>query len=288
MKKLLIIFSLLYCGTLANAQITYEHSYIPPDPLGDFVRIVHFSSHGYKYVNMNQNTSGGYINLYNLNHSLYKTINIPSLPAGQMQVYYISDSLFNTNGSNIEYLVSDIDNGQIGHVMIFDDLGNTLFSKDSVCMGGLSPWWPYTEPIFYTPNGFKMILISYVVSTENDSELVYNLPGALPCEECVNGNTKAYGNYSGYGQLNNSGFLLNAYPNPAKNSVTIKYELPAGINKGDLVFYDLHGREVKTFTVDRTFNSLLVSTADLAAGTYFYVLRAGNNYVGSKKMVIIK
>ncbi len=200
-------------------------------------------------------------------------------------MYYISDSLFNTNPANIEYLVEGFGYDG-GHVRIFDDMGNTLFSRDTVYLNPYDGQLPNTEPIFYTPNGYKMVFQQSLFSGYDTTSYVYSLPGALPCGECANGNeiTTASPNT----QQNNSGGLMNAYPNPAKNSTTIKYELPHGINQGDIVFYDLKGNEVKTFTVDRTFDSLLVSTADLAAGTYFYILRAGGNYVGSKKVVIIK
>lgn len=287
MKKLLFILSLLFCVAGTKAQITYEHTYNTNSIDNGQPRIVHFSSQGYKYAVVNAGTTTGTINIYNLNHSLYKTMTIPTMPpsASNLFVYYISDSLFNTNPANIEYLVTEADANGTGYVRIFDDIGNTLFSKDSVYLNPYLLQLPYTEPIFYTPNGYKMILQQNDPSFTDTAAYVYSLPGALPCNECANGvviTTAAPNEQQG------NGSLLNAYPNPAKNSTTIKYELPYGINQGDIIFYDLQGRQVKTFTVDRTFDSLLVSTADLAAGTYFYVLRAGGNYVGSKKMVIIK
>ena len=250
--------------------------------------IVHFSSPslGYKYASCKQvGHNSGVINLYNLNHSLYKSITIPPLPhninGSNAYVFYISDSLFNVNTANIEYLVDYQDTDFVSHIYVFDDTGNTIFSKDSA-VAQLSWPDPYREFVFYTPNGYKMILFQ---STNNNATYVYNLPGALPCSECSNGNLVSS---VAPGLRINNGSLMDAYPNPAKNSTTINYELPDGINQGALVFYDLQGKEIKTFTVDRTFNSILVSTADLSAGTYLYVLRAGDNYVGSKKMVIIK
>jgi hypothetical protein len=290
MKKLLIIFSLLFCVAGAKAQIIAEHTYSRGAISYQDLHIVHFSSQGYKYAIVNSIDSGGYINLYNLNHSLYKSFAIPTMPhsAGNgrsISVEYISDSLFNTNPTNIEYFAEDIDINGIYHVRVFDDIGNTVFSKDSVTYAEILVPFPYVEWIFYTPNGYKMILQEQYNFGGDTSATVYSLPGALPCSECSNNNLIT--STQPLLQQNN-GSLLNAYPNPAKNSTTIKYELPDGVNQGDIIFYDLQGRQVKTLTVDRTFDSLLVSTAELAAGTYFYILRAGGNYVGSKKVVIIK
>ncbi|MBI5219458.1 MAG: T9SS type A sorting domain-containing protein [Bacteroidia bacterium] len=64
--------------------------------------------------------------------------------------------------------------------------------------------------------------------------------------------------------------------------------LPNGINQGEIVFYDIQGKEIKRFKVDKTFNSLLISTADIPAGTYFYQLQTDAQNSGGKKMVVIK
>ena len=297
MKNLIISISLLFCMAGAKAQITLEHYYQGGAP--DYtnpLRVLHFSSHGYMYEYFRQKSSTkGVIFLYNLNHSLYKTIDLtttPPIASGlNFSIMYLSDSLFDTNPSTIEYMVFYQDSATfLPPVRIFNDLGSTLFSKDSVEPGWVDGYrynfYPSADPISYTPNGYKMILRSGSnLSSFDTGAYIYSLPGALPCNECSNG--VVLSSVSPIGQGNN-GSLMNAYPNPAKNSTTIDYKLPDGVNQGDIIFFDLQGREVKTFTVDGTFNSLLVSTADLAAGTYLYVLRAGGNYVGSKKMVIIK
>ncbi len=67
--------------------------------------------------------------------------------------------------------------------------------------------------------------------------------------------------------------ISNAYPNPNNGSTKIDYILPNGVNEGEVVFYNLMGNEVKRFKVDRTFNTLLISTKDIAAGTYYYQLQ---------------
>ncbi|HEX7415356.1 MAG TPA: T9SS type A sorting domain-containing protein [Bacteroidia bacterium] len=81
---------------------------------------------------------------------------------------------------------------------------------------------------------------------------------------------------------------LNVYPNPASNVTTIDYNLPDGANQGDIVFYNLQGLEVKRYKVDKAFSSLLISTNDIAAGTYFYQLQIGGNASAAKKMVVVK
>ncbi len=82
--------------------------------------------------------------------------------------------------------------------------------------------------------------------------------------------------------------ISNPYPNPTNNTTTIDYTLPAGSNEGEIVFYNLQGAEVKRFKVDKTFSTLLVSTADIAAGTYLYQLQTSVVSTEGKKMVVIK
>jgi hypothetical protein len=299
MKNIVITITLLFCIAGAKGQITLEHKYVGGAPgYLNCLRILHFSSHGYMYEYFRpKSTTTGTIFLYNLSHALYKAIDVNTSPAadlssgGEFSILYVSDSLFDTNPVSIEYMLYYEDSANFdAHIRIMNYSGRTLFSKDSVepAWQDGNPWdfYPNAEPIFYTPAGYKMILrkgSQYL--TFDSSAYVYSLPGALPCNECANG---VIINAASQIEQGNNGGLLNAYPNPAKSSTTIKYQLPDGVNQGDLVFYDLQGKEIKSFTVDRTFDSLLVSTNDLAAGTYLYVLRAGGNYVGSKKMIIIK
>src|SRR6185312_7447454 len=107
MRKILALL-LLVSAIQVKAQITLEHTYAnghSATAMSDFV-LVHFSANGYKYASTQQTSSGGVINLYNLNHSLFKSITVPNIPGAQgPTVQYISDSLFNTTTSDIEYML---------------------------------------------------------------------------------------------------------------------------------------------------------------------------------------
>jgi|GEM_PF-872617 hypothetical protein len=305
MKPTLIVIIAAFISIVTSAQIKFEHLYAYSST--QQLRIVHFSSSklGYKYAVFQQTgSSTGTIQLYNLNHSLYKTITIPpsGQPKGTLAVLYISDSLFNTTTADIEYMLEDVDSTYyLPHIRIYNDSGTTLFSKDSVLITWEAPQLPSTEPIFYTPNGYKMIL-SFIPTggsnvsfgpdvqtflSDDTSAYVYSLPGALPCNECSNGViTGLIGPENNGG--NNQGYLKNPYPNPANNNVVIGYGLPEGINQGEIIFYNMSGQEIKQYTVDKTFNTLNISTTDLASGTYLYILKTAMGNVGSKKVIVIK
>ena len=119
-----------------------------------------------------------------------------------------------------------------------------------------------------------------ILSYANGQAKVFSLPGTLSAYIAeANNNLLAT-------QMQSS--VSNPYPNPAVNTTKIDYTLQEGINEGEIVFYDLQGNEVKRFKVDKTFNTLLISTADIAAGTYYYQLQTAAQNSEGKKMVVIK
>lgn len=82
--------------------------------------------------------------------------------------------------------------------------------------------------------------------------------------------------------------MSNAIPNPTEGNTRVNYTLPEGANTGEIVFCNQQGEEVKRFKVDRTFDHLLISTADLPAGSYFYQLQCGGTTIGGKKVIVVK
>lgn len=279
MKKLLLI-TLIAFGINAKAQIALETTYPTGGNSKGHLNIIKLTTSGYKY--MVNDTSNIY--LYNLNHSIFKTIPIPyngpyTYSPASVHAIYVSEELFNTNPSDIEYMFTYY-NGA-GHIKIYDELGNILFSRDSVTVGGQT-YLDYGT-IVYTSSGVKMILSH---KNGSDSAFVYSLPGKLPCNDCTNGVVSGLANDGGsYGERVG---VSNSYPNPAINSTRIDYTFPKGVSEGEIVFYDLQGKELKRFKVDKTFDHLLISTADIPAGTYFYQLQTSNQASEGKKMVVIK
>ncbi len=284
MKKSL--YTLLLAASLsANAQITLEHYYPTGNILKGYLKLVQLSAAGYKYVLNDTNT----ITLYNLNHTVYLTINIPprNPPAsssfyGFPQILYVSDELFNTNPADIEYFIYYEDASGNNDCRIYDQVGSILFSKDSVVIDNYDfhGYVDITNFISYSPSGVKMIIPQQYGS----GATVYSLPGTLPCNDCTGGTVTALRTVNG----NTPNVGISNYPNPANNQTTVQYNLPEGITTAELVFYNIQGVEVKRFKVTNAFTDILISTADLEAGTYYYQIQAANSYSAGKKMIVIK
>jgi hypothetical protein len=282
MKKLLTL--LLLSITLSNyAQITLENKYPSGGVLSDYLRLVKLSSSGYKYAIHDANK----ITLYNLNHVVFKTITYPAIPGRNTTfrpwILYLSEELFNTNPADIEYFISYADMGSVNHCAVYDELGSLLFLKDSANNINTGTATYNENFITATTSGTKMIISQ---AQAPNYATVYSLPGTLTCHDCTNGTVTSI-------KTNNSASGTNTerisnYPNPTAGQTTIEYNLPQGSTTADLVFYNMTGVEVKRFKVTNAFRDILISTADLDAGTYYYQLQTAEGFKAGKKMVVVK
>jgi len=83
------------------------------------------------------------------------------------------------------------------------------------------------------------------------------------------------------------------YPNPFNPSTKIDYDIPFD-GKVSVLLYDLSGRQVGNLVNDvktAGYYTVNFNASNLASGMYFYRINAegnGNNFVSTKKMVLIK
>jgi hypothetical protein len=283
MKKLIFIclFAIIALSSrqTLKAQITLEHTY--DNTALSTLFMVDFDASGVKYGIIGQ-YGNSTITFYNLDHSLFKTLNIPPIPNpnySNLGYLYFSDHLFNLDDS-IEYIIDYFDNTNYSyHTYIYTESGNVLFEVD----GGLNyshtaPIWLQVYPIYNTPNGTKMPI--YMNTGECN---IYSLPGTLHIP-CCNDSFGA-GMQNPIGNSNNNGMSI--YPNPSNGNTTIEFNLPQGVNQGEIVIYNMQGVELKSYKVDNTFHTLLLNNSEFHAGTYFYQLRTANGVSGAKKMIVI-
>jgi hypothetical protein len=285
MKKLILFFLLFVFAPQIKAQIVMESSH----PLNynsqsgqPCFQLSYYSFLGYKYSYWDPSLSQ--ITIYNMNHSVDRSFAVPQLP--NAIPLYLTTKLFDTDSTDFEYLLI-YSAGSSSSVAVYDEAGTLLFQRDSFY---ISPSYQlntppnhtqYTGVITGTTNGSKMILAHTMLSKVE----VYSLPGVFPCEPCGNpaGPTPPL---SVADSVNHSN-QLSPFPNPASTSVTIPYQLPAGENSGEIIFYDTMGQEVKRFKVDNQFKDIIISTQDMAAGTYYYQLQTKAGNQGTKTLVVI-
>lgn len=278
MKNLATCLFVIICLG-SSAQITLEQSYPTGSLSQDYLRFVKLSSSGYKYVINDTNT----ITLYNLDHTVFKTMTIPITGAiTSMAIFYMSEELFDTDSSDVEYFVYYGDASFVCHSRVFDEFGNVLFSEDNTTMSITNR---YDEESFVSATALGAKMIIWKAASAGGGASVYSLPGFLPCHDCSNGVLTGIASPNGM-PLNGS--ISNPFPNPAIGQTKIEYTLPQGVTAADLLIYDISGHEIKRYKVTNAFNNIIISTGEFEAGTYFYQIQTPTGYNETKKMIVIK
>ena len=263
MKKFLLIASMFLLSITSKAQVTLEHIY---PVLSDF-ELALLGANGYKYFIVDGPNK--IVKAYNTNHTLWKTIDLSIIGAAWTTmdgIKFPTDHLFNSN-DKVEFLATFI-GGATTKMMLVDEDANILYDFG----------WKDVGVIHKVENdSFKLSLLSY---NAIDTFFVYSLPGHLECDPC--------GTVNGMVRNDNNSSDFFSYPNPSNNYTKISYSLPTGINSGEIIIYNLDGKEIKSFKIDRAFDELLLSTQDLSSGTYLYSLKTSEGILDTKKMVVIK
>jgi hypothetical protein len=266
MKKITLILILSLIASLSFAQITLEHEYSSPyDGNGrQRTTIIKLELDGYKYCMYNKDydlKQDSAIYLYNLDHSIYKTI-VHKLDKSERigQIDYVTQNLFNLD-SKVELLISTYDINYVNYTKVISEDGNLLFS-DSLATDGDD-----RRSIQNTPNGSKLLL-----NGERTAK-IYSLPGKLELTGVEN-----------FDQKNKD---LYPFPNPSNNIINIPYKLNAK-EIAKVTITDYLGKVIKTYTVDNAFNTLIVNLDDLNIGTYLYTVEKERDIISQGKFIVSK
>lgn len=292
MKKILLFAITLVLATNSFSQITLEHTYEGFDNL----RLIKLEVDGYKYVLCGKVSKQEYsytrydstIYLYNLDHSIFKQITLPSY---QTNPILISQNLFNLD-SKIELLFSRGPvtgfSGTINYstTIVLDEDGKKIFEDTSGYLPNtfgsvneiLSLDNDISKLIVNTSSGTKMILVRKNNQSNSPNGIidcktkVYSLPGRLSLTAIDKNEHK------------NS---LSPFPNPSNNIITIPYQINSNAI-ASITITDMLGKVVKTYKVDNTFNSLLVNLDDFKSGTYVYTIQKENDLISQGKFIVSK
>lgn len=239
MRKIKMITLKLLISVSVNAQINLENTY-NVSAANSSLTIVQLANSGYKYV-LNE-PSENQVKLYNMNHSLWKTINVPLIPDYTLVgVMYISENLFNPD-AQVEYLAYYSYHSTVGQYY------TKIINENGTVIKDLPDRLPATI-VETASNTFKLLV--------SDADLireVYSLPG-------TSDNLGVFNN-----KETSAGF---SYPNPASQFITLPYNLN-GISTGILTIYNFNGQLLESFEVDAAFDSILLDVSNYPAGMYQY------------------
>ncbi|MCF6334065.1 MAG: T9SS type A sorting domain-containing protein [Draconibacterium sp.] len=246
-----------------NAQVTldkrYEYS----------TSIVKLETLGYKYYVMDVPSSQ--CKIYNLDHSLFKTISC-SVPSNfyLADVKFISENLFdNDAGIELAYTYYKYVPTQSSYYYEYD---SKIINEDGSALQTIDgARYIYINQI--EDNTYKLFAycFDYSVFPEIVWTNIYDLPGT-PIVSILENETPE--------------IWMNAFPNPASQSVKVAYNLPKNVATGVLHFIDNNGRELEQFIVDNHTGHLALDVSSFKSGIYHYFIEFGNTKTPSKKLVI--
>jgi hypothetical protein len=275
MKK--ILFLLIIAIGTCKGQMVLENSY-PNLISGQKFLLIQIEPSNFKYFIFDPNISQ--FKLYNINHSLYTTVNIPiaySSTINNYNVCFVTKSLFDCDTTNLEYAIMNLGNGgpafPTPSFSVYRSTGALLQKIDSCRFlnygQGLvyGPYWNHS-PIINTQAGAKLIL-----SHVNGSVKVYGLCSVLPTNIAKD-------------QLDAESNAL-PYPNPSSTKTILPYKM-IGSEKGAIIIYNIQGQKIKELEVDHNFENIILENNELSSGTYFYTLKTSSSESKAKKFIVAK
>jgi Secretion system C-terminal sorting domain len=81
-------------------------------------------------------------------------------------------------------------------------------------------------------------------------------------------------------------FMEQNIPNPFAGQTTIRYQLPNGTNKAEIMVFDLNGLLVKSFPINRNQNEITIKASDIGSGIFIYSLVQNGQELLTKKMIV--
>ena len=149
---------------------------------------------------------------------------------------------------------------------------------------------------YHLPEGSSLIDAG-LAYYEHDGDIIVNFKPWNYAGEAPDIGAMEYGfTYTGVEENNNRVIaigdfvLFQNYPNPFNATTTVSFRLPKPTNT-IIKIYDIRGRLIDKITMNMLsagYHKLNYNANALSSGIYFYEVQAGNNFVQTKKMILIK
>ena len=281
-----LLLGCLFVFSNVSAQITLDFA----DPsLSSFqFQVIKLQHSGTKYMDYSK-LEQLELNLYNLDGSLFNQIILPPEPFGTFNrnVYGVSESLFDLDSTNIEFLMvyarnfdptpGDTSGATITFVEthILNESGTLLFKEKGAGILQVVP--DLNASPYLTEEGFKMALsIRDTLTGAFQGVKVYSLPGSLPTALKTDGGDFDFG-----AQL---------YPNPSYGALNISWENFGTDRKqvSEVRVFSPEGRLLEQIEVGPNQQKLVRQTSLYPAGVYMYQLlnREGEVLQSNKVMIL--
>lgn len=256
MKKL-FLFVLLASSVLAKAQITLLHTFEDDgDPMVYSQSIIEDA--GY-YCFFSDSTDE--INIYHFPTFYFYDSDFNFYKSFQFELgRYSSVSVFPTrhlinNDDAMELIVDEYtttSNGSTSHSYIMKEDGAVIYDFGDCCS-----------------NRFNFFLVNGEIRLLRDVYYYDGVSNAYKLEVYGTGGDYSTGEF----HLVN---VVPAYPNPARSSIILPYELENG-ESTTMSIYDLNGRLIEKFDIGSHFNQVQLNVNSYAPGIYIYEYKGRSN-----------
>jgi hypothetical protein len=237
---MLLLVSVLFTNKL-NAQITLEHTF------EEGVGVTLYGS-GYVTGAYDDDYSSCTVTIYNSDYSLYKQVTFHS-HEGYERINIdgcISPDLIFTEHYG-EYYDPEIEVVKwCSREIIYDSNGNII--KD---WGDNTSVELVNMEMDVPVNNNKLVFWLYDEETGQEYTEIYSIDGYESTSE------KTIRSFS------------HAYPNPAKSTISLPYNLNKG-EQAEMLIYDVNGKMIEKKTIDSTFDKILLNVESYTSGIYFY------------------
>lgn len=231
---MLLFVSVLFTNKL-NAQMTLEHT---------FEEDVYPTMFGEYYVSQEYPEDDSYVTvrIYNPDYSLQKEVTLYPLEGySKISTWVFAPDL-------ITVISSYYDNDDIYHscYCMYDSNGNIIKNWGADV---------YVDDDMLEDYGIihqnKLLFWVYNETTGDSYTEIYSIDGY---ESVKNVRATSFGH---------------AYPNPARNTISLPYNLNKG-EQAEMLIYDVNGKMIEKKTIDSTFDKILLNVESYTPGIYFY------------------
>lgn len=281
MKNILLGLLAFIFSTSAYSQITLDATYT--NTSADMC-IDKFHVSGYKYIKKDIPNLKLYV--FNINHTLFKTINIPAQADPIIRLDYLSENLFDMDNL-MEYALVTYNSGLgLYKFRIYKETGSIILARDTAGFGSsggnTSNIFSNQEPIFYDGLNTKLRLTVYGSFGPAGKDEIYTLPGSIPCSACTSGTVSGFSTIEG-----ETIEEVSIFPNPVTNQLKLKYKLPSGSHLAEMKIYDTQGKLVDEFKITDHYDFIYLPT-NYNNGLYLYSLIVDGKIVKTEKIVLNK
>lgn len=270
----LLLAADLLLASPANAQLTLEHV-----ETGSWLMPAELENNGLKYIRyeiVNDAFVGltDSLRLYNADYTPWRTIALPdgAVPcAGQgiqgLNLFYLSDALFDTDPSDVEFMVLFLCIGNSAGVGVYNEDGTPLLEESYAATWEYFSSYKYYS-IYNSSDGVKLNLITYDPNAPNNvitGTKIWSLPGTFITQVAPNAPPAD---------------LLVAYPNPSSGALHVR--APEAFT---IEVTDLQGRLVQGPTRAGQDRTALQLSGD--EGVYLLHVRDANGMLLGVRQVVL-